>query len=113
MATSSLGLVLVTTASKTEAHTIASHLIEARLTACVAVKPIESIYRWQGTIHHETEYQLVIKTDLALFEQIAARVTQYHSYDLPEIIAVPIVQSTQAYDQWVREQIAPLPESLE
>lgn len=102
---SQLGLVLVTAASEAEAHTIAKHLIDARLAACIALKPIQSIYRWQGTVHHDSEYQLVIKTDLTLFEQIAAQVTQHHSYDLPEIIAVPMIESTEDYGQWIREQV--------
>ena len=106
MATSSqLGLILVTTASETEARTIANGLIDAQLAACVALTPIESVYRWQGTIHQDAEYQLTIKTDLSLFDQIAAHVTQQRSYELPEIIAVPIV-STAAYGQWVKEQLA-------
>ncbi|MEM7063227.1 MAG: divalent-cation tolerance protein CutA [Cyanobacteria bacterium P01_B01_bin.77] len=103
---SQLGLVLVTAASETEAQTIAKSLIDGRLAACVAVKPIQSIYRWQGTIHHDSEYQLVIKTDLTLFEQIVAQVIQQHSYELPEIIAVPIVESTKEYAQWVREELS-------
>lgn len=103
---SQLGLVLVTAASETEAHTIAKGLIDGRLAACIALKPIQSIYRWQGTIHHDSEYQLVIKTDLALFDQIVAHVSQQHSYDLPEIIAVSIVESTAEYAQWVREQLS-------
>ena len=106
MASSSqLGLVLVTTGSDAEAQTIAQDLIESQLAACVALNPIRSIYRWQGTIQHDSEYQLVIKTDLALFDQIAARVIQNHSYDLPEIIAVPLAQSTEGYGDWIREQL--------
>lgn len=106
MASSSqLGLVLVTAGSETEAQTIAQALIESQLAACVAINPVQSIYRWQGTIHHDSEYQLVIKTDLALFEQIAAKVIQNHSYDLPEIIAVPMVKSTDNYGAWVKEQL--------
>ncbi len=99
-----LGLILVTTGSEAEARTIAKSLVETQLAACVALKPIESIYRWQGTIHQDAEYQLVIKTDLCLFDQIAAHITQQHSYELPEIVAVPLV-ATEAYGQWVREQL--------
>ncbi|ESA37078.1 divalent-cation tolerance protein [Leptolyngbya sp. Heron Island J] len=106
MATSSqLGLILVTTASESEARTIAESLLDNQLAACVSITPIQSIYRWQGSIHNDAEYQLTIKTDLALFEQIATQVTQQHSYDLPEIIAVPMVASTEAYEQWIREQV--------
>ncbi|MEM7795444.1 MAG: divalent-cation tolerance protein CutA [Cyanobacteria bacterium P01_C01_bin.118] len=106
MASSSqLGLVLVTAGSETQAQEIAQALIEAQLAACVALNPVQSIYRWQGTIHHDAEYQLVIKTDLALFEQIAAKVIQNHSYELPEIIAVPLTKSTEDYGAWVRQQL--------
>ncbi|MEM9265050.1 MAG: divalent-cation tolerance protein CutA [Cyanobacteria bacterium P01_F01_bin.13] len=100
-----LGLVLITTASEAEAHSLAQSLVKARLAACVALTPIQSIYRWQGAIQNDSEYQLVIKTDLALFDQIAAQVTQQHSYDVPEIIAVPMVKSTESYGQWVMEQV--------
>lgn len=103
---SQLGLVFVTTASETEARAIAASLIEARLAACVTLNPTQSIYRWQETIHHDSEYQLVIKTDLALFEQIAAQVTQQHSYELPEIIAVPMVECTDGYGKWVTDQLS-------
>ena len=102
---SQLGLILVTAGSEIEARAIAKRLVEAQLAACVTLTPIRSLYRWQGTIHDDTEYQLTIKTDLDLFKEISAKVTQQHSYDLPEIIAVPIVESTKQYDRWVREQI--------
>ena len=106
MVTSSqLGLVLVTAASEAEAQAIAEHLINAQLAACVTLAPIRSVYRWQGTVHQDSEYQLTIKTDLSLFDQIAAQVTQRHSYELPEIIAVPMIKSTTAYGQWVQEQL--------
>ncbi|NEQ51047.1 MAG: divalent-cation tolerance protein CutA [Leptolyngbya sp. SIO3F4] len=104
--TSQLGLVLVTAASEAEARALAKRLIDAQLAACITLNPIQSIYRWQGTIHQDSEYQLVIKTDLTLFEQIAAQITQHHSYDLPEIIAIPMVKSTEEYSQWIKEQVA-------
>ncbi len=102
---SPLGLVLVTTASEAEARHIAEGLIEQRLAACITLIPIQSVYRWQGTVHHDDEYQLVIKTDLSLFEKIVSQVTQHHSYELPEIIAVPMVDSLPQYGQWIRDQL--------
>lgn len=102
---SPLGLVLVTTGSEAEAQAIAEDLIAAQLAACVSLYPIQSVYRWQGSTHRDTEYQLVIKTNLALFEKIAAQVTKNHSYDLPEVIAVPVVQSTEAYGAWIMQQL--------
>lgn len=100
-----LGLVLVTTSSEAESRKIAEHLLGAHLAACVTFTPVQSIYRWQGKIHQDAEYQLVIKTDLALFDQIAHQVRQLHSYELPEIIAVPFADSTSDYGQWIREQL--------
>ena len=100
-----LGLVLVTAGSEIEAQTIANSLMETRLAACVSYQPIQSIYRWQGAIQNDTEYQLTIKTELTHFEQIAELVTQKHSYELPEIIAIPIVKSTEKYGEWVRQQV--------
>ncbi|MGD1948916.1 MAG: divalent-cation tolerance protein CutA [Leptolyngbyaceae cyanobacterium] len=105
-ASSQLGLVLVTAGSETEAQTIANNLLNDRLAACVTYHPIQSIYRWQGAIQHDTEYQLVIKTDLTHFEHIAKLVTQSHSYELPEIIAVPIVRNTEQYGEWIGQQIS-------
>lgn len=105
---SQLGLVLVTAGSESEAQQIADSLIQARLAACVALMPIQSVYRWQGTIHHDGEYQLTIKTDLSLFEKIVDQVNKHHSYELPEIIAVPIAASTADYGQWIREQLQAL-----
>ena len=102
---SPLGLILVTTGSEVEAQAIAEDLITAQLAACVSLYPIQSIYRWQGAIHRDAEYQLVIKTDLSLFEKVAAQVSQNHSYDLPEVIALPMAQSTEAYSAWIREQL--------
>lgn len=102
---SQLGLIFVTTASESEARTIAKSLINARLAACITITPIESIYRWQGDIQSDSEYQLVIKSDLALFDQISDHVTQQHSYELPEIIAIPMTHSTQAYGRWVLAQV--------
>ncbi|MEO0867726.1 MAG: divalent-cation tolerance protein CutA [Cyanobacteria bacterium J06642_11] len=102
---SQLGLVFVTTASEAEARHIAEGLVASRLAACVTFSPIQSVYRWQGKIHSEEEYQLVIKTDLSLFESIVSQVNQHHSYELPEVIAVPMATSSADYGQWVKTQL--------
>lgn len=95
------GVVLVTTGSQEEALAIADDLVQAQLAACVNVSPIQSVYIWQGQVQRESEWQLVIKTDLANFEPLSARITAQHSYDVPEVIALPIVQGTDAYLSWV------------
>lgn len=101
------GVVLATAASKAEAEAIASALIEAKLAACVSFTPIQSMYTWQGTVHQEEEWQLVIKSELALFDAIAAKVKAVHSYEVPEIIALPILAGADTYLQWISEQVKP------
>ncbi|MBG1240373.1 divalent-cation tolerance protein CutA [Nostoc sp. NZL] len=99
------GLVLVTTGNIQEAETIANALVEAKLAACVSLLPIHSIYRWQGELHKEQEWQLLIKTDLAQFPAMEAKIKELHTYEVPEIIALPIVASSKAYLQWISQQV--------
>jgi periplasmic divalent cation tolerance protein len=95
------GVVLVTTASETEAENLAIALINERLAACVSIYPIRSLYRWQGQIEKESEWQLVIKTNLKQFEQLSAKIQAIHSYAVPEIIALPIIAGSQSYLDWL------------
>lgn len=99
------GIVLTTAASQVEANSIAESLIKAKLAACVSIMPIRSIYTWNGEIHDEAEWQLVIKTDLNQFTQLETNIRSIHSYEVPEIIAVPIVQGSQPYLRWITEQL--------
>lgn len=99
------GVVLVTAASRQEAEAIASALVKSQLAACVSLVPIDSIYIWQGELHQEQEWQLVIKTDLAQFHTLETKIRELHSYEVPEIIALPIVTGSQAYLQWISEQV--------
>jgi periplasmic divalent cation tolerance protein len=100
------GVVLVTASSQQEAETIAKALVESKLAACANIFPIQSIYRWQGEVHNEPEWQLIIKTDLALFSALEVKIREIHSYSVPEIIAIPIVAGSQSYLQWMDEQVA-------
>jgi periplasmic divalent cation tolerance protein len=99
------GIVLVTTASEQEGMAIAQALVEAQLAACVSLVPIRSIYTWQGEVHNEPEWQLVIKTDLSLFATLESKIQDMHSYQVPEIIALPIVSGSQPYLQWITAQV--------
>jgi len=103
MTDANYGIVLVTAASQKEAETIASHLLEAKLAACVALTPVESFYVWQGKMNCDREWQLTIKTNLSLFEAIFAKIKAIHSYEVPEIIALPIVAGTRSYLNWIGE----------
>lgn len=103
----SLGIVLVTAGSEAEAESLARHLVEARLAACVSLLPVRSVYRWQGDIHTEAEWQLIVKADLRQFGAIAQAITQHHSYEVPEIVALPIVAGLPDYLTWLQAQVQP------
>ena len=99
------GVVLTTAGSEDEAKAIASALIEARLAACVNLFPVTSVYAWKGQVQREAEWQLVIKTRLNCFDQLVAKVQALHSYDVPELIALPIERGSEAYLGWMGEQV--------
>ncbi|MGC9526425.1 MAG: divalent-cation tolerance protein CutA [Limnospira sp.] len=99
------GIVLVTAGSRTEAEAIAKGLVEAKLAACVGLTPIHSIYTWKGEVCSEDEWQLIIKTDLSRFEALEAKICQLHSYEVPEILAVPLAAGLPAYLKWISEQV--------
>lgn len=103
--TTSYGIVLVTAGSVQEAEAIANSLVNSQLAACVNLVPIQSIYTWQGKLHQEQEWQLLIKTDLSQFQTIAAKIRELHSYELPEIIALPIVAGSQPYLNWISASV--------
>jgi periplasmic divalent cation tolerance protein len=79
-------------------------LVEERLAACAnIVSPLRSIYRWEGKIWDEKEWLLIIKTQQSTFEDLSKRVKALHSYSVPEIIALPIVEGSPAYLNWIEE----------
>ena len=98
-------VVLVTCGSAKEARRVARALVKARLAACANVvdTPVRSIYRWKGRVESAKEYLLIIKTSRQLFAALQARVKQLHSYDVPEIIAVPIAAGSVNYLRWLDE----------
>jgi periplasmic divalent cation tolerance protein len=99
-------VIMVTAASKRECRKIARHLVEAKLAACVNItQPMESIYRWQGKIADEREYQLLIKSNREMFPEIKAAISKVHSYHTPEIICLPIIDGSRNYLQWVSDSV--------
>ena len=97
------GIVLVTVDTQHTAQEIAAALVSDRLAACVNLYPIHSVYTWEGKMEQAAEWQLVIKTDLALFESITAALDMLHPYDVPEIIALPIQQGSEPYLAWLAQ----------
>ena len=96
-------IILVTAGSEGEAEKIAQTLVEERLAACVnIISPIRSIYRWEGKTQDDREWLLVIKTEQKHFVDVEARVRSLHSYQVPEVIALPVVDGSQRYLEWVK-----------
>lgn len=99
-------VLLVTTGSSEEAHQIASELLNQKRVACVNIVPgVTSLFRWQGKVDSAQESLLIIKTRASLLSEIVALVNQIHSYDVPEIIALPVVGGSQDYLEWVGKEI--------
>jgi periplasmic divalent cation tolerance protein len=97
-------VVLVTCGSEEEATKIANALVEGRLAACVnIISPVRSIYRWEGKVWDEKEWLLIIKTQKTRFEALEKKVKSLHSYSVPEIIALPIVEGSASYLKWIEE----------
>lgn len=96
-------VVLVTTASEEEAARIGRAAVEAQLAACANVLPgIRSIFRWEGKVSDERESLLLLKSRSDLFQELAATVKKLHSYEVPEIIALPISAGSPDYLDWLR-----------
>ncbi len=99
-------VVLCTCASQEEADRLADLLVGKRLAACVTVIPgVQSVYRWKGAIERSREFLLIIKTSQRCFEQMTAELVQAHSYDVPEVIALPVVAGSAAYLEWMAESL--------
>jgi periplasmic divalent cation tolerance protein len=102
--------VLTTTDSKNLAEQIGRALVEQRLAACVQiVGPIASIYRWQGQIETAEEWQCWIKTTRERFAAVEQAIRELHTYSMPEILAIPVVNGSAAYLQWLEEQVGDVP----
>lgn len=98
--------VITTTASQDEAERIARALLEKRLAACVQiVGPITSFYWWQGKIEQSREWLCIAKSQHKLFAQIEEAIKALHSYEVPEILAVPVVAGSESYLRWLSEQV--------
>lgn len=97
-------IVVYVTAPQDEAVDLAKTLVEERLVACVNLVPgLRSIYWWQGKVEDEPEVLCIMKTRSNLFESLRDRVRELHSYEVEEIIALPIVAGNPPYLDWIRE----------
>ncbi|MEV0581295.1 divalent-cation tolerance protein CutA [Nonomuraea sp. NPDC050310] len=100
--------VRVTASSLDEAERIISEVIARRLAAAVQIiSPMTSVYWWRNEVHRAEEWLLLMKTTSQHFEALAACVRALHSYEVPEIIGVPITAGTPDYLEWIRQETSP------
>jgi len=95
-------VVITTCAGEEESDRIARTLVELRVAACVSVIPgVRSHYRWQGTVESAQEFMLLAKTTRDKFEEFRAALEKLHSYEVPEILALPVVDGAPNYLSWL------------
>jgi periplasmic divalent cation tolerance protein len=95
-------VVLITTGNEQEAHKIAKLLVKERRAACVNIVPnVDSLFRWEGKIDSADESLLLVKTRASLLSEIIGLVKEVHSYQVPEIIAMPIIGGSEEYLKWL------------
>jgi periplasmic divalent cation tolerance protein len=101
-------VVLSTCGSPREAQRLAHALVEKRLAACVnIVSGVRSVYRWKDAIEDEEEVLLVIKTSRPLFEELRNEILRLHSYEVPEVIALEVVDGSEGYLAWLDRELRP------
>ncbi|GAH77364.1 unnamed protein product [marine sediment metagenome] len=99
-------LVLITTATEEEAHKIAELLLNQRKVACVNIVPrVDSLFQWQGKVDSCQESLLIIKSIASLLPEIVEMVKRAHSYEVPEITALPIISGSEDYLRWIDSEV--------
>jgi periplasmic divalent cation tolerance protein len=99
-------VVFSTCGSMEEAERLARHLIEENLAACVnVISPVRSFYRWKGAIEDAGEWLLSIKTSRELFDRVRLALESAHSYELPEVLALPVVEGSPNYLAWMEGEL--------
>jgi periplasmic divalent cation tolerance protein len=99
--------VVTTLADTTSAERLAAHLLEQRLAACVQISPCTSWYRWQGAIEQAPEMVCTIKSRRDLFPELCRAIRAIHPYDVPEILASPVVDGSESYLDWMNKELLP------
>lgn len=100
-------VVFMTAANGEEATRLADMLVGAHLAACVQILPeMESVYRWKGKVERQAEVLLIAKTTQAKFDELEREVRALHSYETPEIVAVPILRGSAPYLEWLQQAAA-------
>ncbi|HEV3469325.1 MAG TPA: divalent-cation tolerance protein CutA [Pyrinomonadaceae bacterium] len=101
-------VVMMTAGSQEEASRLAEMLVGAHLAACVQIMPqMESVYRWKGEVHRAPEFLLLAKTTSACFDELEREVRSLHTYDTPEIVALPVTHVSAPYLDWLTSNAFP------
>ena len=99
-------VILVTTANAEEAEKIARQLLNEELIACAnLIGPASSIFKWKGKVEKVEEHLLLMKSRLDLFEELSEKIKALHSYEIPEIIALPTIKGLDAYLKWLNNSL--------
>ena len=97
-------IVFVTARNVREAQKIAAALVNGKLAACVnIINGVRSIFTWQGKVEKANEVLLILKSKKSCFPRIVAKVKALHSYDCPEVIALPIIGGNKDYLRWIKD----------
>ena len=100
-------LILTQMPDRASAQSLARSLVEARLAACVSIgAPVESLYHWRGQIETAQEIPLIVKTRAELYRSVETVIQAQHPYELPEILAVPVVDGLARYFDWIADETA-------
>lgn len=99
--------VVTTVTDRATAEQLAASLLEQRLAACVQIGPCSSWYRWQGKIEQSEELACTIKTRHDLFPEVCRAIRAIHPYQIPEILAMPVISGAESYLAWMEEELQP------
>ena len=103
-----ISLIMTSVGTEQQAVEISEELISRRLATCINIVPcLRSIYRWKGKVCEDTEYLLLIKTPERLFDDVSEAIREFHSYELPEILALPVSAAETNFHQWVLQMVGP------
>jgi periplasmic divalent cation tolerance protein len=102
-------IVLMTASNKKEASEIVHTLLEEHLIACAnIIDPVSSFFWWQNKIEEEREALAIMKSNEELFKKLSRRIAELHSYDIPEILAIPITYGSPSYLDWLKINLEPV-----
>ncbi len=99
-------VVLCTCGNEEEARRLAHALVEARVAACVSLAGgVSSVYRWKAAVESASEWLLIIKSSRAMFEKLRAEIEKLHSYEVPEVLALSVVDGAEGYLNWLEAEL--------